>query len=301
MPHKLALALLSLVVLCYTIYLIVRKKPIPQPLPEKGLRRRFLLATAVCMSMLGAGCGSPELVQSCYHPGPRPRGLDSDTSAVAGDNLADDRISFADLRSAIQATWVSLDPESIERFDSLVEDAVERRMFDEATGESLMDAYGRLAVVPNFEHLAYYAKQRDGQINTTCYYGGPPPLTSASAEAAHLGGRIAIIREMRTKGTLSPEVLQRAEIDIARELIVLRLRQDIDEAWPKTDLPDAMRRQLQNNLSEDRWRPQPDESAIRAARLIIEMETSDEFRHGLPASSPAASVGLTPGHLRHPQ
>lgn len=268
MLHKLGLLLLSIAVLAYSLYLLARKRSIPNALSEKGLRRRFFLATAVCMAMMGAsGCGEEPVIM-CYKPAPP-------------SDKPPKQMSLSELRRAIRAIWISLDSGDSARFEELVDEAVARGELDGDVGDSLVVAYRNTA-------MQHYLTRGAAM---TCYDMAAPsvPFQMPESLAENLVKRVELLREAKAKGTLSAKTIAAAESDVANQIAVLRAALKLRDDWQNGEQPKEysqelyqkvadVERRFRESLKDDATRPKPDDAAKEAARIVVEMETQGDFK-----------------------
>jgi len=245
---KLLLALLVAGAFLYALWLLLARRPLPNPARHRGWRRRFVLAASLFVAALGASTGC---FHSCYAPLPPspPKNVNPQ----------------ADVFATLRAVWLTLDPARGEELRKQIELLIAQGRLREAEGRMLAMAYAE---------IAFHRKRIGSQV--TCYdmttLGG---VLYQSRENALK--QIELLREAARKGTIDAETAAKARAALARELEMLVLS---GGRIMEVEKEDSWIREYQEKAAR------PSAPATSAAALIVGLEGGPMPDAGTPPGRP---------------
>ncbi len=254
MIQKLIILCLAIAVFVYALYLVARQKGAPELRQTTGLRRRFLLATALCVAFLG-GCDGPKKIV-CYECPP----------AALAALSAKEKVWYA-----MRTAWLTMDPKKGKEFRQLVEEGVKEKLLDDATAGVLAATYDATA----WHH--WYTR---GGGQTPVCYGAPSGTIIETQHADRILQKIDLLREAEKNGSIPTNVATKAEAAIIREITILELAGELNNSLCDAKKTDEERKAIRAKLVKIKKEYTAEElptseSAKKVAKLIVEFETKE--------------------------
>ncbi len=249
---KIILAILTAAAFFYALWLVVFRRPLPDPRQANGLKKRFRLAVLLLVSAMAA----PACI-TCYAPASTTQ---QRAQAVRREML-----------HTLKAVWRTLDSSRNEEFRRELDAVVNQNGMNKHTADLLAVAYAELA-----RHKGQYR----GDSRILCYSPLPPNSPVEGREEALHQARenalkqLELLAKARRFGRIDQPTADKAEAALYREL----------ELFNRITLLDKARDQhsedpLVINLREEQTVKQYEtgqlfaaETAMDAAGIIIELE-----------------------------
>lgn len=179
----------------YAVWLILRKKELPDPRGAKGIKKRFILATLLCAALLSSGMRQRPPDVTCY-----------DIVTVTTPTGREERLELA---KSLESVWLTLDQKKGERFRAKLEAAVADGVIRARVADMLAIAYEGLA-----EHK--WRTSGEGRM-ATCYMMTPLAGGAIGAREKALE-QIRLLEEAKKFGVIDEETARKSFEALAREI-----------------------------------------------------------------------------------
>jgi hypothetical protein len=245
---KTTIAILTLAAFLYAAWLVLLRRPLPDPVKTTGLRKRFLLAVLLFAGLLGTGgvgrgAKGPDV--TCYFAGP-PKEEREEALRLSRDQAI----------ATLKGVWRALDEENGEEFRAKLEAAAQRGAIRQKVATMLAVTY---------EDLAFhkFMTRSKGPV-PTCYeptmLGG---IQYTSRENAMK--QLELLEEARKKGAIDEETAKKARAALAKEIEMLHRSDELERSGKWEDGQDLAKQYESGEIT-------PGADATDAASIIVEME-----------------------------
>jgi len=248
MMSKITIVILTLAAFLYALWLVLLRKPLPDPLKATGVRKRFLLAVLLFAGLLGAS-GSARAAKgpdvTCYFVGP-PKEQQNQARPSSRDRVV----------ATLQGVWRTLDQEKGKEFRAKLEAAARTGALPEKAANMLAVAYEDLAF---HKHMT----RSKGPV-PTCY---EPSILGGTQYTSRENAlkQLELLDEARKKGAIDAETAKKAQAAIAREIEFLERARMSDGPASLQDADKLADQYTKGEIA-------PGSDATEAAGIIVEME-----------------------------
>ncbi len=238
---KILIAVLTAAAFFYALWLVVFRRPQPEPRKARGLKQRFYLAALLFVGWLGLSYAESPTTNT------------NSTPCMSAEEKAR-HMRLSKLKDCLESVWRTLEVNRDEEFRKQLKLAVQNKLFTRQVADKLATAYSALAM----------HKQSTRPATILCYE--PSPTSAAlipSREKALI--QLEALAKARASNVLDDETADKAQKALERELTMLYRAHALENSDNSSNLDQLIKDYEAGRLT-------PDKDTVEAARLIVDFE-----------------------------